>query len=64
MKNPGLIFAMGMGKALGAGLEGMPQNTMGDLPDVPTTPTSLGSTGYSYNSPAQVQSRFNFMQSY
>ena len=65
MQNVGLTLMMGMGKALGAGLEGMSQNTMGDLPEVPTpTPTSLGSTGYSYNSPAQVQSRFNFMQSY
>ena len=69
MENVGLTLMMGMGQALGAGLEGMPKNTMGDLPDVPTstptpTPTSLGSTGYLYNSPAQIQSRFNFMQSY
>ena len=28
MQNPGLIFMMGMGKALGAGLEGMSSNTM------------------------------------
>ena len=29
MQNPGLIFMMGMGQALGAGLDGMPKNTMG-----------------------------------
>ena len=29
MENVGLTLMMGMGQALGAGLEGMPQNTMG-----------------------------------
>ena len=66
MQNVGLTLMVGMGKALGAGLEGMSGDTMDDLSDTSTTTTntSLGSTGYSYNSPAQVQSRFNFMQSY
>ena len=41
MENVGLTLMMGMGQALGAGLEGMPKNTMG--PNLPTqnvtTPT-------------------------
>ena len=65
MENVGLTLMMGMGQALGAGLEGMPQNTMGGgTPPTPTVAPTMGSTGYTYNSPAQVQSRFNFMQSY
>ena len=65
MENVGLTLMMGMGQALGAGLEGMSQNTMGGgTPPTPTVAPTMGSTGYTYNSPAQVQSRFNFMQSY
>ena len=67
MENVGLTLMLGMGQALGAGLEGMSGNTMPDLPDapsVPSTPTSLGSTGYTYSSPSQVTNRFNFMQPY
>jgi len=32
MENVGLTLMMGMGKALGAGLDGMSSNTMGDIP--------------------------------
>ena len=32
MENPGLTLMLGMGQALGAGLEGMSGKTMGDLP--------------------------------
>ena len=42
MENVGLTLMMGMGQALGAGLEGMPKNTMGPggLQNQAVTPTS------------------------
>ena len=42
MQNPGLIFMMGMGQALGAGLGGMETNTMGPGS---TPPAQVASTG-------------------
>ena len=65
MGNVGMTLMLGMGQALGAGLEGMQaRNSMGGGTTPTLTTQTTGSTGYTYNSPAQVQSRFNFMQSY
>ena len=51
MKNPGLIFAMGMGQALGAGLEGMSGKTMGDSPG---GGGEVAGTGYSITGGASI----------
>ena len=45
MQNPGLIFMMGMGKALGAGLDGMSSNTMDGGMTPPPTVAPAGVAG-------------------
>jgi hypothetical protein len=64
MQNVGLTFMLGMGQALGAGLEGMPQNTNpfsntpGVTPDVITPPSTVNygntfpSGSFGYGTPA------------
>ena len=50
MENVGLTLMMGMGQALGAGLEGMPQNTMGpgQTPDMVSKSGTGMSMGQNY----------------
>jgi len=48
MQNVGLTLMMGMGQALGAGLEGMPQNTMGPGS---TPPAQIASSGFAGGMP-------------
>ena len=48
MQNVGLTLMMGMGKALGAGLEGMSGNTMGDIPGQGVT-MNQGAGTYQYS---------------
>lgn len=68
MQNVGMTLMMGMANAVSAGIGGM--DSKGDgmnnnmSTDTSMSSTSVGSTGYNYSSPTQVQSRFNFMQSY
>ena len=68
MENVGLTLMMGMANAIGEGIGGMSGKGNGlnnNMQQTSMTPSSpVGSTGYVYNSPQQVQSRFNFMQSY
>ena len=68
MENVGLTLMMGMANAIGEGIGGMSGKGNGlnnNMQQTSVTPSSpVGSTGYVYNSPQQVQSRFNFMQSY
>ena len=46
MQNVGLTLMMGMGQALGAGLEGMSGNTMPDLPNTPSVPSTPTTPNY------------------
>ena len=64
MGNVGMTLMLGMGQALGAGLEGMQAtNSMNDITKQLQT-QQTGSTGYTYQNPGQIVNRFNFMQEY
>ena len=67
MQNVGMTFMLGMGQALGAGIEGNPnmnQDWSGggkpptQQPSAP--PINPGSTGYNYSNQSQINNRFNF----
>ena len=67
MQNPGLILMMGMGQALGAGLEGLEtKNALKNQPPPATPPatppsqTSYFNSGYDYSNQSQIDNRFNF----
>ena len=60
MQNVGMTFMLGMGQALGAGLEGMGNTGDGLRNQTNTTTTTTGSTGYNYSNQSQINNRFNF----
>ena len=73
LQNPGMLFMLGMGQALGEGIMGNkglmekwdnskagggPGKTPPPAP--PPAPTPTGSTGYNYSNQSQILNRFNF----
>ena len=66
MQNVGMTFMLGMGQALGAGLEGNPninQDWSGGGKGGNTGKTTYSNSGYNYSNQSQINNRFNFMSS-
>jgi len=64
MQNVGMTLMLGMGQALGAGIEGMGNTGDGLSNQTNTTTTTTGSTGYNYSATSPVINRWTYGRSY